>query len=137
MPLVPRPRQIHPFRPLNPAPSDSNDKRSSSLSKYVTNPDNVIHDKITPYIVGIELDSVLVDITDIRDLNELKSFLASHNTDTEFHFFGSLLLERKYLNRRFIETKWDTTSPHYKKLISEGLKADVYFKNSITLRYFR
>jgi hypothetical protein len=84
----------------------------------------VIHDKITPYIVGIEPDSVLIDITDIRDLNELKSFLASHNTEAEFHFFGGLLLEHKYLNRRFIETKWDTTSPHYKKLISEGLKAD-------------
>jgi hypothetical protein len=82
----------------------------------------VSHDKITPYIVGIEPDSVLIDITDIRHLHELKSFLASHNTDTEFHFFGGLLLERKYLNSRFIETKWNTTSPHYKKLISEALK---------------
>ncbi|KAI8380134.1 hypothetical protein BD560DRAFT_388656 [Blakeslea trispora] len=111
--------------PTTPAPSNhAPTPTSSQQSQWASSLDVTFTSTITPYIVGLEKDSVLIDITQVRDVNKLKQFLGSQNNDNTYHFFGTLLIERKYLQRRFIETCWDMESPVCKTLLGEGLTMD-------------
>jgi hypothetical protein len=75
-----------------------------STSKFAHRRDDLFYDVLTPYIVGLEPDSVLIDVTDITNLQDLKNFLGNLNSEDKFPFYGTLLVERRYLKRRFIET---------------------------------
>lgn len=99
-------------------------RSSTKSSKYANRTDDLFFDVVTPYIVAKESNSTLVEITDIADTHALKEFLCSYNTDENFPFYGALLQVRKYLQRTFIETCWDTESEVYQKLISCGLEID-------------
>ncbi|OBZ80594.1 hypothetical protein A0J61_11357, partial [Choanephora cucurbitarum] len=97
---------------------------STSTSAFAHRQDDLLHHCIRPFIQGLEDDSTLIDITNIRDLHELKQFFGSFNTETDFPYFGALLVERRYLQRRFIETFWDKTNAEYEKLLGNGLTMD-------------
>jgi hypothetical protein len=92
-----------------------------STSKFAHRRDDLFYDVLTPYIVGLEPDSVLIDVTDITNLQDLKNFLGNLNSEDKFPCYGTLLVECRYLKRRFIETCWDRESPEYEQLISTGL----------------
>lgn len=79
---------------------------------------------IVPWIKGLEEDSVLIDVTMIKDVNKLKDFLSSFNNDGQIHYFGRLLVERKYLQRTYIETAWDLNSTIYRQLCNTRLQLD-------------
>jgi hypothetical protein len=93
-----------------------------TTSKFAHFQDDLFYDVLTPYIVGLEPDSVLIDITSINNVQNLKEFLGNFNINDNHPFFGTLLVERRYLKRCFIETGWDRESAEYEKLISTGLE---------------
>jgi hypothetical protein len=93
-------------------------------SKFSHYRDDLFYDVLTPYIVGLEPDSVLIDVTNIPNVQNLKKFLGDLNSNDSYPFYGTLLVERRYLNRRFIETSWDRESVEYEKLISAGLRME-------------
>ncbi|KAL9537597.1 hypothetical protein MBANPS3_011639 [Mucor bainieri] len=99
-------------------------RSSTKDSQYASRNDDLFADVITPYIIGRESNSTLIEITNIKDTNALKTFLCSYNRDDQYPFFGALLKTRKYLQRTFIETCWDTKSDVYQRLISGGLELD-------------
>ncbi|OBZ82455.1 hypothetical protein A0J61_09498 [Choanephora cucurbitarum] len=69
-------------------------------------------------------DNILIDTTYVRNVNKLKQFLGSQNEENTYYFFGTLLVGRKYLQRRFIETCWDMESSVCQTLLGEGLTMD-------------
>lgn len=103
---------------------DQMDEDTPTTSKYAHRRDDLFYDVLTPYIVGLEPDSVLIDVTEIANLQKLKTFLGNLNSEERYPFYGTLLVERRYLKRRFIETSWDRESPEYDQLISTGLTMD-------------
>ncbi|KAI8047422.1 uncharacterized protein B0P05DRAFT_642297 [Gilbertella persicaria] len=74
-------------------PSKDLSDSSSTASKYAHQIDDLLHTSIRPFIQGLEDDSTLIDITNIKDLNGLKQFFGSFDTDT---YFPTL---EPYLNR--------------------------------------
>ncbi|KAI8373787.1 hypothetical protein BD560DRAFT_446294 [Blakeslea trispora] len=118
-------RQTFSYKPAaKPRLSGSVPDASSSASKFASPDVDLLHECIRPFLQGLEDDSTLIDITNVRDPQELKQFFGSFNTDTYFPYFGTLLVERRYLQRRFIETFWDKSSAEYERLIGDGLQID-------------
>ncbi|KAL0144577.1 Endonuclease/exonuclease/phosphatase [Mucor lusitanicus] len=109
-----------------PAPSQPKKglatRSSTKDSKYANRNDDLFADVITPYIIGRESNSTLIEITNIQDTNALKAFLCSYNRDDQYPFYGALLKARKYLQRTFIETCWGTKSDVHQRLITSGLE---------------
>ncbi|KAI8369937.1 hypothetical protein BD560DRAFT_489874 [Blakeslea trispora] len=94
---------------------------STSTSAFAHRQDDLLHYCVRPFIQGLKDDSTLIDITSMSDLHELKQFFGSFNTETYFPYSGTLLVERRYLQRRFIETFWEKTSAEYERLLGNGL----------------
>ncbi|GAN01200.1 hypothetical protein MAM1_0005c00632 [Mucor ambiguus] len=99
-------------------------RSSTKDSKYANRNEDLFADVITPYIVGRESNSTLIEIINVQDTHALKDFLCSYNRDDQYPFYGALLKARNYLQRTFIETCWDTNSDVHQRLISSGLEMD-------------
>jgi hypothetical protein len=71
-------------------PSDRMDEDTPvSTSKFAHRRDDLFYDVLTPYIVGLEPDSVLIDVTDITNLQDLKNFLGNLNSEDKFRLLYS------------------------------------------------
>ncbi|CEP19709.1 hypothetical protein [Parasitella parasitica] len=109
-------------QPLKSRSGTTTTRSSTMDSKFASRTDDIFFDVITPYIVGNEANSTFIEITNVEDTHALKEFLGTYNTKDSFPFYGALLKVRKYLQRSFIETCWDTDSDVYQKLITSGLE---------------
>ncbi|KAI8088006.1 uncharacterized protein B0P05DRAFT_635220 [Gilbertella persicaria] len=109
-------RTTHSFRPaiLTPVPTatveDTDEDPSLSTEPTV--------EFIKPYLKGIEKNSILIDITDIKDAHMLRKALQAFNKDADEEtgcddYCGRLPSTRRYLKRSFIETAWTKDSPGY------------------------
>jgi hypothetical protein len=116
----------HQQLPKIPGPEEMDeDSPPRTTSKFANFRDDLFHDVLTPYIIGLEPNSVLIDISNIDNTQALKQFLGGLNKKNSDHpFYGTLLVERRYLKRRFIETCWDQESLEYEQLLSTGLEMD-------------
>ncbi|GAN07739.1 hypothetical protein MAM1_0173c07242, partial [Mucor ambiguus] len=80
---------------------------------------------VRPFIKGFERNSVLIDITHIKDIitlleNRLKEFNTDNPTDYN-DFIGYPETVRTYLGHRFIETMWLHQSKGHQTILNEGV----------------
>ncbi|KAI8646976.1 hypothetical protein BD408DRAFT_439766, partial [Parasitella parasitica] len=81
---------------------------------------------IRPFIKGMEQDSILIDLTTIKDRSLLNKELLKFNEEAEKHglteeFLGYRRQTRKYLGHEFLETMWTPSSPSRQTIIDSGI----------------
>ncbi|KAG1136454.1 hypothetical protein G6F37_012002 [Rhizopus arrhizus] len=129
-PLGRPPTQLRFTQRTSSLSSTNSSRRSSVSSMDSLFNENAQQQIIRPYIKGIEKNSVLVDVTDIKSPDLCtKAFQAfnngdSDNDDGDEDYLGRSLVVRKYLNRVFIETQWALGSRGRNTLLNEGITLD-------------
>ncbi|KAI8086927.1 uncharacterized protein B0P05DRAFT_585151 [Gilbertella persicaria] len=74
------------------------------------------------FIKGIEKNSVLIDITDIKDEELLFDFNKNMDENSGYEdYCGRVPMTRKYLNRSFMETVWRKDSLGRQTILNEGV----------------
>jgi hypothetical protein len=63
-----------------------------TTSKFAYHRDDLFYNVLTPYIVGLEPESVLIDVTEIMNVQNLKTFFGDLNTDDKYPFYGVVFL---------------------------------------------
>ena len=81
---------------------------------------------VRPFIKGMEQDSVLIDLTSVKDRSLLNKALLQFNEGTENSdyyedFLGYRKQTRNYLGHDFLETMWLSTALGRKTLIETGI----------------
>ncbi|KAI7887776.1 uncharacterized protein EV154DRAFT_554382 [Mucor mucedo] len=79
---------------------------------------------VRPFIKGIERNSVLIDVTDVKDTQLLRQSLQDFNLDAEkgkASYIGRLASVQKYLKRSFMETMWTLGSQGHHTILNEGI----------------
>ena len=84
---------------------------------------------IRPFIKGMEQDSVLIDLTPIKDRSLLNKALLKFNEEADNNgfvedFLGYRRQTRKYLGHEFLETMWTPSSPGRQIIIDSGITLD-------------
>ncbi|RCI05932.1 hypothetical protein CU098_012652 [Rhizopus stolonifer] len=84
---------------------------------------------VKQYLKGIEKNSILIDITDIKDAHMLRKALQVFNKDADEEngcddYCDRLPSTRRYLNRSFIETSWTKDSPGYKAILNTDIRLE-------------
>ncbi|KAI7894433.1 uncharacterized protein EV154DRAFT_459460 [Mucor mucedo] len=81
---------------------------------------------VRPFLKGIEKNSVLIDITDVKSPVLLRQALQDFNKEALAdkgyeEYCGRLPTIRKYLNRSFIETIWSQGSKGQDTILNQGI----------------
>ncbi|KAI7893964.1 uncharacterized protein EV154DRAFT_499742 [Mucor mucedo] len=78
---------------------------------------------VRPLLIGVEKNSVLIEITHIKEpqllLNALQSFNAGKEEGAEYR--GRLQTFRRYLDRSYLETVWTMGSHGRNTILNEGI----------------
>ncbi|KAL7331471.1 hypothetical protein PS15p_212267 [Mucor circinelloides] len=117
-------KQRHvPFSPTIVQPSVAISASSQALSSD-SRPSSV--ELVRPFIKGLERNSVLIDITHIKDIalleERLKQFNnADNQTDIYNDFIGYPETIRTYLGHRFLETMWVHHSAGHNTILNDGV----------------
>lgn len=77
--------------------STSATPQGSAASKYAMCTEDLFHCILRPYIVGSAPNSTLIKITNISNIQQLKTLFASLSQGNNYHFYSALQQERKYL----------------------------------------
>jgi hypothetical protein len=115
-------KQRHvPFTPTIIQPSAAISASSQALSSD-SQPSSV--ELVRPFIKGLERNSVLIDITHLKDIALLEERLKlfNNNDDSLYHdFIGYPETIRTYLGHRFLETMWVHHSTGHQTILNEGV----------------
>ena len=104
----------------NTPPSTSNESNQSLMTEDTTIGKSV--QMVRPFLKGIEDRSVLIDITGMPNLQQLREALQAFNkeapTKDGFNdYIGRVPRTRKYMNREIMETCWIQDSPGHAAIL--------------------
>jgi hypothetical protein len=124
-----RNRTNHPLNStiVEKPPSPSSPLRDESLMDIT--PSNTPIQLVRPFLKGIEANSVLIDVTDLKDSQALRIAMHDFNKEEDGYedYLGRLPVVRNYLGRSFIETMWTQQSIGHVAILKGFTLADGSF----------
>lgn len=120
-------RKMYSFKPILVQPSLT-EQESSQQALNGSNASPAPVEVVRPFIKGMEKDSVLIDLTTVKDRSLLNKALLKFNDDespenSDFYeeFLGYRKQTRQYLGHEFLETMWLNPSDGRKNILEKGI----------------